>query len=123
MAQDMPPKGGYAPVQYKRNIAPLAFRPGIWLLGMGAIMVYGWAKLVPGLREYNELGREKIWSRLHLVPALQAEEDRDQYRRYLADQERERALLGKATSAYNSDRFVRPTYAVVPLREGGKKEE
>ena len=174
MPQDMPPKGGYAPIQYKvrfpchssspnltntlislslslallqRNIIPLTFKPGWWLLGVGAIMVYGWSKLIPGMRELksvllfhppapsrppsssystntllfpapSELGREKMWSRFYIAPLLQAEEDRDQYRRWLADQERERALLGKATSAYNSDRFVRPTYATLPLRRG-----
>jgi hypothetical protein len=37
---------------------------------------------------------------------LQAEEDRDQVRRYLADQERERQLLGKVTKVYNSDRYA-----------------
>lgn len=37
---------------------------------------------------------------------LQAEEDRDQVRRYWADQERERVLLGKNTRVYHSDRYV-----------------
>lgn len=64
----------------------------------------------------SELGREKMWSRFYILPLLQAEEDRDQYRRYLADQERERQMFGKSTSPYNSDRFVRPTYAVVPSK-------
>lgn len=55
-----------------------------------------------------------MWSRIHLIPVLQAEEDRDQVRRYLADQARERELLGEATKVYNSDRFVKPTFAVTP---------
>ena len=62
----------------------------------------------------SELVREKMWSRIYLVPALQAEEDRDQARRYLADQAREKFLLGENFKIYNSDRFVRPTYAVTP---------
>lgn len=66
---------------------------------------------------------------------LQAEEDRDQVRRMLAERAREKELLGKETRIYNSDRyvlltsrmnwrdgrwltrdnrFVRPTYAAVP---------
>ena len=63
---------------------------------------------------------------------LQAEEDRDQVRRYWAEQERERQLMGTNTKVYNSDRFVllwfmgkakhadtvvrfvRPTFAVTP---------
>jgi hypothetical protein len=45
-----------------------------------------------------------MWARIYLIPALQAEEDRDQVRRYLADQAREKELLGTQTSPYNSDR-------------------
>lgn len=52
----------------------------------------------------SELCREKMWARIHLLPLLQAEEDRDQVRRYLADQDREKQLLGKTTKLYHSDR-------------------
>lgn len=52
----------------------------------------------------SELAREKMWARIHLIPALQAEEDRDQVRRYLADKAREKELLGSETKVYNSDR-------------------
>lgn len=55
-----------------------------------------------------------MWARIHLTPLLQAEEDRDQVRRYLADQQREKELLGENIKVYNTDRFVRPTYAVTP---------
>lgn len=54
----------------------------------------------------SELAREKMWSRIHLIPMLQAEEDRDLVRRTWADKARERALLGKETSVYHSDRWV-----------------
>jgi hypothetical protein len=47
-----------------------------------------------------------MWARIHLIPALQAEEDRDQVRRYLADKAREKELLGSETRVYNSDRYV-----------------
>lgn len=47
-----------------------------------------------------------MWSRIHLIPLLTAEEDRDLVRRHLADQAREKELMGSATSAYNSDRYV-----------------
>ncbi|SPO05521.1 related to NADH-ubiquinone oxidoreductase B16.6 subunit [Cephalotrichum gorgonifer] len=114
MPQDMPPVGGYGPVQYKRNIPSLGVRPRTYLLVGGAIMVYGWYKLVVGIRETNEYAREKVWSRIHLMPVLQAEEDRDQVRRYLADQAREKSLLGENLKVYNTDRFVRPTFAATP---------
>ncbi|CAM1503585.1 Fc.00g011760.m01.CDS01 [Cosmosporella sp. VM-42] len=163
MAQDMPPRGGYEPVQYKRNLPAKGFRPGVLLLGMGAVMGYGWYKLIHGMREAkyvafdlnptahgsisilgalahpfntrippkressnlngdgdgtlgveSELAREKMWARINLIPLLQAEEDRDQVRRYWADQAREKELLGDNAKVYNTDRFVRPTFAVTP---------
>lgn len=55
-----------------------------------------------------------MWSRIHLIPLLQAEEDRDQVRRHLADQAREKELMGDNFKGYNSDRFVKPTFAVTP---------
>lgn len=58
-----------------------------------------------GLR-HSELAREKMWSRIHLIPMLQAEEDRDLVRRVWADQARERELLGRETKVYHSDRWV-----------------
>ena len=58
------------------------------------------------LSQRSELAREKMWSRIYLTPLLQAEEDRDQARRYFADQAREKELFGTQTSAYNSDRYV-----------------
>jgi hypothetical protein len=47
-----------------------------------------------------------MWSRIHLIPLLTAEEDRDLVRRHYADQAREKDLTGKSTSPYNSDRYV-----------------
>lgn len=64
------------------------------------------------LTVYSELAREKMWARIHLIPALQAEEDRDQVRRYLADRAREKELLGTETKVYHSDRYVISTEAI-----------
>ncbi|PBP23031.1 NADH-ubiquinone oxidoreductase [Diplocarpon rosae] len=114
MPQDLPPIGGYGPVQYKRNLPARGFRPSVLLLVMAGTMTFGFYKVGKGIREQNELAREKMWSRIHLIPLLTAEEDRDLVRRHYADQAREKALLGSTTSAYNSDRFVRPTFAVTP---------
>ena len=46
-----------------------------------------------------------MWSRIHLIPLLQAEEDRDLVRRNLATQAMEKELLGAETKVYNSDRY------------------
>ncbi|KAK3690981.1 hypothetical protein LTR37_018934 [Vermiconidia calcicola] len=114
MPQDMPPMGGYEPVQYRRNLPVRGFRPATYLFAIAGVMTYGFYRMGQGIREQNELAREKMWSRIHLIPMLQAEEDRDQVRRYYSQQAMEKELLGAETKAYNSDRFVRPTYAVTP---------
>ena len=41
----------------------------------------------------RELQREKVWSRIHLVPLLLAEGDRDAYRRQQAALAREREIM------------------------------
>ncbi|OQO12498.1 hypothetical protein B0A48_03140 [Cryoendolithus antarcticus] len=114
MPQDMPPVGGYEPVQYRRNLPARGFKPAYYLVAMGVVMTYGFYRVGQGIREQNELAREKMWSRIHLIPVLQAEEDRDLVRRHLADKARERELLGGESKVYNNDRFVRPTFAVTP---------
>ncbi|GAD97170.1 conserved hypothetical protein [Paecilomyces variotii No. 5] len=114
MPQDLPPSGGYAPVQYKRNLPARGFKPVYYLVGVHMLMAYGYYKLFYGIREQNELAREKMWSRIHLIPVLQAEEDRDQARRHFADKAREKELLGRESKVYNSERFIRPTFAYTP---------
>jgi hypothetical protein len=46
-----------------------------------------------------------MWSRIHLIPLLQAEEDRDVVRRDFAQKAMERELLGKEVPIYNKDRY------------------
>ncbi|KIW69292.1 hypothetical protein PV04_05174 [Phialophora macrospora] len=116
MPQDLPPTGGYEAVQYRRNIPTRGLRPVWYLVGVLGVMTYGWRQVFLGQREKTEMAREKMWARIHLTPLLQAEEDRDQVRRYYADLKREKELLGSQSGAYNSDRFVRPTYAATPAR-------
>jgi NADH dehydrogenase (ubiquinone) 1 alpha subcomplex subunit 13 len=41
----------------------------------------------------RELQREKVWSRIHLVPLLLAEGDRDAYRREQAALAREKEIM------------------------------
>ncbi|KAF2155326.1 NADH dehydrogenase-like protein 1 alpha subcomplex subunit 13 [Myriangium duriaei CBS 260.36] len=114
MPQDMPPTEGYQPVQYRRNLPARGFRPAYYLLAVAGIMTYGFYRVGQGIREHNELAREKMWARIHLTPVMQAEEDRDQVRRMLAERAREKELLGKESRVYNNDRFVRPTFAALP---------
>jgi hypothetical protein len=53
MPQDMPPTGGYDPVQYKRNLPARGFRPSVYLLGVGLVMTYGFWKIGKGIREHK----------------------------------------------------------------------
>ena len=70
----------------------------------------------------RELAREKVWARLHLIPLLEAENDRDLVRRQIAEAERERVLMSdvkgwKMGSVYNSDKVIRPKYGYGPDEE------
>jgi NADH dehydrogenase (ubiquinone) 1 alpha subcomplex subunit 13 len=42
---------------------------------------------------FRELQREKVWSRIHLVPLIMAEGDRDAYRREQAALAREKEVM------------------------------
>ena len=60
--------------------------------------------LTKGVSLGSELAREKMWARIHLIPLLQAEEDRDLVRRHWGLQAKEKELLGSVSSPYHSDR-------------------
>ncbi|PSR93752.1 hypothetical protein PHLCEN_2v4647 [Hermanssonia centrifuga] len=89
----MPPPGGFEAVKYKRNL-PFRGPSGVVILGaVTAVCVYGFYRVGLGNLERRELEREKVWSRIHLVPLLLAEGDRDAYRRQQAALEREKEIM------------------------------
>lgn len=53
MGQDMPPVGGYEPIQYRRNIPARGFRPAYYLLAVGLISTYGMYWTGRGIREHK----------------------------------------------------------------------
>jgi len=115
MSQDLPPTGGYGPVQYRRNLPPRGFRPSVYLFATLALCTWGMYRVMDGIKQKNELLREKLWARIYLIPVMQAETDRDVVRRVWAGERREELLMKdvkdwKVGSVYNSDRFIRPTY-------------
>ncbi|KAL9606016.1 MAG: hypothetical protein Q9179_000804 [Wetmoreana sp. 5 TL-2023] len=67
MVQDLPPTGGYEPVQYKRNLPARGFRPGYYLFGVFAIMTYGWYKYIKGVRELKYVSSQSA-----LLPSASA---------------------------------------------------
>ncbi|KAI0692268.1 GRIM-19 [Cytidiella melzeri] len=116
----MPPAGGFPEIKYKRNL-PFRGPSGVVILGgVTAVCAYGFYRLGLGNLEKRELQREKAWSRIHLVPLLLAEGDRDAYRRQQAALEREKEIMkdvkdweaGK--SVYHNPRY-RPGESIVVL--------
>jgi len=73
--------------------------------------------------DHSELAREKMWSRIYLIPLLQAEEDRDLVRRHYADKAREKALLGGETDVYHSDRCVISCHCLSSMHEEVFREQ
>jgi len=59
----------------------------------------------------RELQREKIWSRIHLVPLLLAEGDRDAYRRERAALAREQEIM-KDVKDWEVRRYLTLTYLI-----------
>lgn len=55
---------------------------------------------------FSELRREKAWSRIHLVPILMAEADRDTYRREQAQLAREKEIMKDVKGWEVSNRMV-----------------
>ncbi|CAH7675371.1 GRIM-19 [Phakopsora pachyrhizi] len=117
--QDLPPTGGYAPIKFKRNL-PVKGPSGAVLIGaVFGICTLGFYRYGQGNLEKLELKREQMWSRIHLVPLLMAESDRDAYRRNRANLEREKEIMrdvpgweaGK--SVYNTKKYVPTT--IVPM--------
>lgn len=119
--QEMPPKQGYpTPVQWKRNLPARGFRPSIYFWGTLGIMGYGWYLLINGSRERNELYREKVWSRFHIQPLLQAEADRDELRRVTSLRKAEQEVMSDVAdfdaeaSVYNDGKYHKPTLTSFP---------
>jgi len=74
--QDLPPKQGFSPIVYKKR-NPVRGPPG-WLifLGAGVALGGGLLSIIWTNRDDYTLNLERQWSRIHLTPLLQAEEDR-----------------------------------------------
>ncbi|KAG5513760.1 hypothetical protein PMAC_000798 [Pneumocystis sp. 'macacae'] len=117
--QDMPPMGGFAPIQYKRNLPIRGPRGSILLIGVAFVSAYGFYKYIQGVYEQRELKRENVWSRIHLIPLLQAEADRDLYRRKHAIRQVENKIMKDVQGwnaeqhIYNTQTDITPTYSFI----------
>lgn len=107
--QDLPPIGGYEPVQWKRNLPSRGFRPLIYFWGISAVIGFGYYKFYQGVDEQRELLRERQWARFHLEPLLRAEEDRHLARRYFSELKRQE-LVAESMSPETRAKFEEPIY-------------
>uniref|UniRef100_H9KW92 NADH dehydrogenase [ubiquinone] 1 alpha subcomplex subunit 13 n=1 Tax=Callithrix jacchus TaxID=9483 RepID=H9KW92_CALJA len=74
--QDMPPAGGYGPIDYKRNL-PRRGLSGYSMLALGiGTLFFGYWKIIKWNRERRRLQIEDFEARIALMPLFQAETDR-----------------------------------------------
>eukprot|EP00127_Corallochytrium_limacisporum_P006669 Clim_evm48s232 gene=Clim_evmTU48s232 len=112
--QDMPPQGGYPAISYRRQHTPPRFSGFMKFAIAGAVMAGGLLVTAYSQNERRNLDREKVLTRIALVPLLQAEEDRRflrEYKKYLEDEEKIMAGVPGwkvGERPYNTDRWVPP---------------
>lgn len=107
--QDLPPIGGYEPVQWKRNVPARGFRPSIYFWGITGLISFGFYRYYQGINEQRELARERNWARFFLEPMLVAEEDRNIARRYFSEKARQE-LVRESMSEENKAKFDEEIY-------------
>ncbi|ORZ05940.1 GRIM-19 protein [Lobosporangium transversale] len=118
--QELPRPGGFPEIRYKRYIPKVGPSGLVLFSGITLMCTFGLYRTGQGNLERRELEREKVWSRIHLIPLLQAEADRDTYRREVAAKQREAEIMKNhkgwkaGESVYNSDRYAPKPYVVLP---------
>ncbi|KAF4076422.1 hypothetical protein AMELA_G00214920 [Ameiurus melas] len=113
--QDMPPPGGYGPIDYKRNL-PKRGLSGYSLFGIGiGAMLFGYWRLFKWNRERRRLHIEDLEARIALLPLLQAEHDRRTLRMLRENLEEEAVIMKDVPgwkvgeNVFHTDRWVTPT--------------
>ncbi|GAA5831044.1 hypothetical protein JCM11251_005123 [Rhodosporidiobolus azoricus] len=117
--QDLPPQGGFPAIKYRRNL-PTKGPGGAVIFGaVLAVCTFGFWRVGAGNMEKRELQRERAWSRIHLVPLLMAEADRDVFRREQAALAREKEIMKDVkgwevgAKAYHSKRYTPSSIVVI----------
>ncbi|KAG7193847.1 uncharacterized protein KQ657_005045 [Scheffersomyces spartinae] len=107
--QDLPPIGGYEPIQWKRNLPSRGFRPLIYFWGITGLIGFGYYRYYQGVSEQRELSREKQWARIYLEPLLTAEEDRNIARRFFSEKKRQE-MVAESMSPETRAKFEEEIY-------------
>ncbi|EDO40111.1 predicted protein [Nematostella vectensis] len=112
--QELPPKGGYAPLGFTKNLPKRGVSGWLTILGGAAVMTGGFAMVIRGNRQRCELRKEQLQARIALLPLLQAESDR-RVLRGLKENEELEALIMKdvkgwnvGESVYHTNKWVTP---------------
>ncbi|KAM3939388.1 NADH dehydrogenase [ubiquinone] 1 alpha subcomplex subunit 13 [Leptodactylus fuscus] len=113
--QDMPPPGGFGPVDYKRNLPRRGFSGyTMFAIGIGA-MIFGYWRVGKWNRERRRLYIEDLETRVALLPLIQAESDRRTLRILRENLEQEAIIMKDVPdwkvgeSVFHTDRWVAPT--------------
>ncbi|XP_038239859.1 NADH dehydrogenase [ubiquinone] 1 alpha subcomplex subunit 13 [Dermochelys coriacea] len=125
--QDMPPPGGYGPIDYKRHLPRRGLSGySLFAIGIGSLLL-GYYNLVKWNRERRRLQIEDLETRIALFPLLQAESDRRTLRLLRENLEEEAKIMKDVPgwkvgeSVFHTDRWVPPTpdelYYLRPLSE------
>ncbi|XP_049733499.1 NADH dehydrogenase [ubiquinone] 1 alpha subcomplex subunit 13 isoform X1 [Elephas maximus indicus] len=112
--QDMPPLGGYGPIDYKRNL-PRRGLSGYSMLAVGfGTLLFGYWRMMKWNRERRRLHIEDLEARIALMPLLQAERDR-RVLQMLRENLEEEAIIMKdvpdwkvGESVFHTTRWVPP---------------
>ncbi|KAM9244512.1 NADH dehydrogenase [ubiquinone] 1 alpha subcomplex subunit 13 [Dugong dugon] len=112
--QDMPPPGGYGPIDYKRNL-PRRGLSGYSMLAMGiGTLLFGYWSMMKWNRERRRLQIEDLEARIALMPLFQAEKDR-RVLQMLRENLEEEAIIMKdvpdwkvGESVFHTTRWVPP---------------
>ncbi|XP_033106991.1 NADH dehydrogenase [ubiquinone] 1 alpha subcomplex subunit 13-like [Anneissia japonica] len=128
--QDLPPKGGYGPIDYKRHIPKRGFSGYAMFAGCAAIMATGYIMLKIGNKHRRRLQQEDREAYLAIMPLIEVETDRDILKRLKFNQEQEAIIMKDVPgwnigeSVYNTDRWVEPCiedlYFLAPNKEKNK---
>ncbi|RKP22742.1 GRIM-19 [Syncephalis pseudoplumigaleata] len=129
-SQELPRPGGFPAIRYQRNLPKRGPSGLVLMAGLTTVCGLGMYRAIDGVKERKEIEREKTWARIHLVPLLQAETDRDHYRREQAMQAEEEAIMrnvpdwevnakGGASAVYHTDRYIPRT--IIPAVEVSSK--
>ncbi|KAM9112081.1 NADH dehydrogenase [ubiquinone] 1 alpha subcomplex subunit 13 [Pangshura tecta] len=125
--QELPPPGGYGPIDYKRNL-PRRGLSGYSLFAISfASLLMGYYNLVKWNRERRRLKIEDMETCIALLPLLQAESDRRTLQILRENLEEEAKIMEGVPgwkvgeSVYHTDRWVPPIaddlYYLRPARE------